>query len=129
MRTGITYLPLHTGKAPRWLFDRMKKLALEITLIILSEGNVEGFFHRISDPYWFQAFGCALGFDWHSSGLTTTVCGALKEGLRGIETDTGIFIGGGKGRTSRKTPKEITGFCETFGHDPRPLVYASRMSA
>jgi hypothetical protein len=84
---------------------------------------------RLSDPFWFQAFGCVLGYDWHSSGVTTTVCGALKEGTRGLEKDLGLFIAGGKGRTSRKTPSEI----EKFGHlikvNPSPLVYASRMSA
>jgi hypothetical protein len=70
-----------------------------------------------------------LGFDWHSSGLTTTVCGALKEGLRGTENELGIFVAGGKGATSRKTPAEITAACERTGGDPQPLVYASRISA
>ena len=84
---------------------------------------------RLSDPYWFQAFGCVLGFDWHSSGLTTTVCGALKEGLRDVGDELGIFVAGGKGATSRKTPAEITAACEQLGRDPGPLVYASRISA
>ena len=76
MRTGVADLPLHYGRAPRWLFERMTKLAREVVeLVVLEEGSA-GFFARISDPYWFQAFGCVLGFDWHSSGVTTTTCGA-----------------------------------------------------
>ncbi|MEW6143326.1 MAG: DUF763 domain-containing protein, partial [Chloroflexota bacterium] len=84
---------------------------------------------RLSDPYWFQAFGCALGYDWHSSGVTTTVCGAVKEGVKGLERDLGLFVAGGKGRTSRKTPGEIEGFGAVLQCDPSRLVYASRMSA
>jgi uncharacterized protein len=84
---------------------------------------------RLADPFWFQAFGCVLGFDWHSSGVTTTVTGALKEGIRGLEGDLGFYAGGGKGAVSRKTPAEITQACERLSVDPRPLVYASRMSA
>ena len=83
---------------------------------------------RLSDPYWFQAFGCVLGFDWHSSGLTTTVCGALKEGVRGLERDLGLHVAGGKGATSRKTPAEITRACEKLGREAQPLVHASRIS-
>jgi hypothetical protein len=84
---------------------------------------------RLSHPYWFQAFGCVLGFDWHSSGVTTTLCGALKEGLKGTESDLGLFVAGGKGRTSRQTPSEIEAWGEKISLDPAPLVYASRMSA
>ncbi len=129
IRTGVAHLPLHTGRAPRWLFERMRKLAREIIRIIIDEEGASGVFEKLSDPFWFQAFGCALGFDWHSSGLTTTVCGALKEGFRGLEVETGIFIGGGKGSASRKTPQEIREFCEKMGRDAEPLVYASKMSA
>ncbi len=128
-RTGIANLPLHGGKAPAWLFQRMSKLAREVCIVIVEEFGPEEMLRRLSDPYWFQAFGCALGFDWHSSGLTTTTCGALKEGLRGIENDLGFFVAGGKGGTSRQTPAEI----ESCGHlitaDPAELVYASRMVA
>jgi len=81
------------------------------------------------DPFWFQAFGCVLGYDWHSSGVTTTVCGALKEGIRGLEKDLGLFIAGGKGRTSRKTPSEIENSGYLLKVNPSSLVYASRMSA
>jgi hypothetical protein len=128
-RTGFAHLPLHGGKAPRYLFERMVPLSREIVIFLVSEFGREEVLRRLSDPYWFQAFGCVLGFDWHSSGLTTTVCGALKEGLRGLEKDLGIFVAGGKGATSRKTPDEITSACDRIGRDPQPLVYASRISA
>ncbi|MGD2080481.1 MAG: DUF763 domain-containing protein [Nitrospirota bacterium] len=128
-RTGIATLPLHHGKAPRWLFSRMSALAGEISEAVVSEFGREGFLGRLSDPYWFQALGCALGFDWHSSGLTTTVTGALKEGLRGRERELGVFIAGGKGAVSRKTPEQIITLGERHMVDPGPLVYASRMSA
>jgi len=128
-RTGIANLPLHYGKVPPWLFERMCQLAREISIVMIDEFGPEEMLRRLSDPFWFQAFGCVLGYDWHSSGVTTTVCGALKEGMRGLEKELGLFIAGGKGRTSRKTPVEI----ENFGHllkvSPSPLVYASRMSA
>ncbi len=128
-RTGTAQLPLHGGKAPAWLFSRMIKLAREISIHIVSEYGPEEMLRRLSDPFWFQAFGCVLGFDWHSSGVTTTVTGALKEGIRGLEPDLGLHAGGGKGAASRKTPSEITLACDRLSIDPRPLVYASRMSA
>jgi hypothetical protein len=104
-------------------------LAREITVAIVSEYGPEEILRRMSHPYWFQAFGCVLGFDWHSSGVTTTLCGALKEGVKGIERDLGLFIAGGKGKTSRKTPSEIETWGDKISLDPVPLVYASRMSA
>ena len=128
-RTGIATLPLHYGKAPRWLFERMSRLAREIAAFSISEFGAQEFLARLSDPFWFQAFGCVLGFDWHSSGVTTTVCGAVKEGLKGREKELGLFVCGGKGAASRKTPTEIETVCEEISFDPKPLVYASRMSA
>jgi hypothetical protein len=128
-RTGVANLPLHYGKAPKWLFDRMVKLAREITIVIVSDFHAEEMLRRLSDPHWFQAFGCVLGFDWHSSGVTTTLCGALKEGVKGIENDLGLFVAGGKGATSRKTPGELKTWGEQLSLDTSPLVYASRMSA
>jgi hypothetical protein len=107
----------------------MVKLAREITIHIRTEFGSEEMLRRLSDPFWFQAFGCVLGFDWHSSGVTTTVTGAVKEGIRGLEKDLGFFAGGGKGAVSRNTPAEIESACERLSIDPRPLVYASRMSA
>ena len=129
MRTGIAHLPLHYGKAPSWLFQRMKSLSREITLFIIDVYGAEEMLSRLSDPFWFQAFGCVLGFDWHSSGVTTTVCGALKEGIRGMEQELGFYIAGGKGRASRKTPQEIEEICDRRSIDGTPLIYASRMSA
>jgi uncharacterized protein len=128
-RTGFAHLPLHGGRAPSWLFQRMVPLSREIVLFLAAEFGREEVLRRLSDPFWFQAFGCVLGFDWHSSGLTTTVCGALKEALRGTERELGIYVAGGKGATSRKTPAEITAACDRLGRDPAPLVYASRISA
>jgi hypothetical protein len=107
----------------------MVKLAREITIHISSEFGPDEMLRRLSDPFWFQAFGCVLGFDWHSSGVTTTVTGAVKEGIRGLEKDLGFFAGGGKGAVSRRTPSEIEEACERLSIDARPLVYASRMSA
>jgi hypothetical protein len=128
-RTGFAHLPLHGGKAPSYLFQRMVPLSREIVVYVAREFGREEVLRRLSDPYWFQAFGCVLGFDWHSSGLTTTVCGALKEGLKGAGRELGIYVAGGKGATSRKTPAEIATACERLGRDPDPLVYASRISA
>ncbi len=128
-RSGTAQLPLHGGRAPAWLFSRMVKLAREITIHIVSEYGSDEMLRRMSDPFWFQAFGCVLGFDWHSSGVTTTVTGAVKEGVRGLEQDLRFYAGGGKGAVSRNTPTEITLACDRLSIDPRPLVYASRMSA
>lgn len=130
-QTGTAQLPLHRGKAPAWLFQRMVKLAREIVRLIIEDHGPEEILRRISDPYWFQSLGCVLGFDWHSSGVTTTVCGALKEGLRGTEKDLGLIIAGGKGATSRKTPSEILDAGQKYSlrADPERLVYLSRLTA
>jgi len=129
MKTGVAHLPLHGGRAPAWLFQRMVKLARAMTLVLVRDFGPEELLRRLSDPFWFQAFGSVLGFDWHSSGVTTTVCGALKEGLRGLERDTHIYIAGGKGATSRKTPGEIEAHCHALGRSPRELVRASKLAA
>ncbi len=128
-RTGTATLPLHYGKAPYWLFSRMTLLSREIITALASECSPEEILKRLSDPYWFQAFGCVLGFDWHSSGLTTTVMGAVKEGIKGLEKDIGIFLAGGKGATSRKTPEQIEFIGNRYSIDTKNLIYASRMSA
>jgi hypothetical protein len=122
-------LPLHGGRAPRWLFERMQRLAPAVVEAIVEEHGPGEVLDRLSDPWWFQAFGCVLGFDWHSSGVTTTVCGALKAGLAGRGADTGIWVAGGKGRTSRKTPSELLEIGGRLGLDAERLVYNSRMSA
>ncbi len=107
MRTGTTKLPLHGGKCPAWLFQKMKRLAGLIIEVVVLEFGAEEVLRRVADPCWFQALGCALGFDWHSSGLTTTTCAALKEGIKNREKELGLFIAGGKGKTAIQTPREI----------------------
>ena len=131
MRTGTANLPLHGGRCPAWLFAKMVPLGREIVETIALEFGPEEVLARLSDPIWFQALGCVLGFDWHSSGLTTTVTGALKEGLRPIENELGVFIAGGKGAASRKTPSEIQTAGEKYGlpNFLERLVYSSRMAA
>ncbi len=129
-RTGVTRLPLHYGKAPRWLVSRMQKLAREMTTIIIAEYGPDMFLKRVSDPFWFQALGCALGYDWHSSGVTTVLTGVLKSAINPQEL--GLTVCGGKGKTSRKTPTEIEFLGEKYGFSTNKLDslrYASRMSA
>jgi uncharacterized protein len=128
-RTGVASLPLHTGRAPPWLFGRMVRLARAILAHLVAEHGAEEVLRRLSDPFWFQAFGCVLGFDWHSSGVTTTVCGALKEAVRDRQADFGLYVAGGKGGTSRKTPAEISAVCEDLSLEPAPLVRASKLAA
>jgi hypothetical protein len=107
----------------------MVRLAREIVCHLVAEQGPGEVLLRLSDPFWFQAFGCVLGFDWHSSGVTTTTCGAVKEGIKGLERDLGFFAAGGKGAVSRRTPSEITAACEVLSRDPDPLVHASKLSA
>jgi uncharacterized protein len=129
-RTGYANLPLHGGKAPSWLTGRMRRLAKEICTIIIDEYGTNKFLTRVSDPYWFQALGCVLGYDWHSSGVTTVVTGVLKNALSPEEH--GIMICGGKGKTSRKTPSEIETTAEKFGFSEsqiKTLTYTSKMTA
>jgi hypothetical protein len=129
-RTGIVSLPLHGGKAPAWLTSRMLKLAKEIAAIIVDEYGTGLFLKRISDPYWFQALGCVLGYDWHSSGVTTVVTGVLKKALSPMEH--GLAVCGGKGKTSRRAPTEISKIGEKFGFPEsyvNDLIYTSKMTA
>jgi hypothetical protein len=129
MRQGTAHLPLHGGHAPRWLFERMVKLSAEIASWIVVEQGSAQLFRRLSDPVWFQAFGAVIGMDWHSSGVTTTVCGALKQGLQPRGRELGLVLAGGKGRTSRQTPNELTAAGAWLNLDPAPYVQASRMAA
>ena len=129
---GIATFTLDYGKCPKWLFDRMVRLGREMINVIVDEYGPDEFIKRIADPVWFQSLGTVLAFDWNASGLTTILTAALKEAIRGDEEDLGIFICGGKGKTSQKTPEEI----EKWGADlslPLPnvdnLVYNSRMAA
>jgi hypothetical protein len=129
-KTGVANLPLHPGKAPPWLFKRMVALSKEISEVIVYEYGTDEFLRRLSDPFWFQAFSCVLGYDWHSSGTTTVTCGALKEAIN--PEDFGITFCGGKGKASRNTLTEI----ETFGDQynlsttfVERLQYCSHMAA
>ncbi len=128
-RTGYASLPLHGGKAPAWLFSRMVLLSREILAHIVQEYGAREVLRRLSDPFWFQAFGCVLGFDWHSSGVTTTVCGAVKESLREAGPEWGLFAAGGKGAASKKSPAQIREVCGRLGRDADALVHASRIAA
>ncbi|MGB9761404.1 MAG: DUF763 domain-containing protein [Caldimicrobium thiodismutans] len=114
-RKAIVDLPLHNGKCPPWLFEKMIRLGRAILLVVYREFGREELLKRLSDPYWFQALGCLLGFDWHSSGLTTTLGGALKKGLEPYFKEIGLFICGGKGRGALNTPKEIEFWGEKVG--------------
>jgi uncharacterized protein len=130
LRTGNANLPLHGGKAPSWLTGRMRLIAREIANIMIDRYGTTKFIERLSDPFWFQAFGCALAYDWHSSGVTTVVTGVLKTALSA--KDHGLCVCGGKGRTSRKTPSEIQAVGEEFNFSQQTidkLTYTSRMTA
>ena len=129
MKTGTATLPLHGGRAPAWLFQRMVRLSRALATVVADEYGTLEFLTRLSDPFWFQALGCVLGFDWHSSGLTTTTCGALKEALRADSEELGLVVAGGKGATSRKTPQEIEAQAPEFGLDAAELARASRLAA
>lgn len=132
MQRGIATFTLDTGTCPRWLFQRMVKLGREMTQVLVEEFGPNEFIRRIADPVWFQSLGTVLAFDWNASGLTTILTAALKEAIRGREKELGIFICGGKGKTSRKTPEEITSWGDKLslpGECVDNLVYNSRMSA
>ncbi|MDD5245430.1 MAG: DUF763 domain-containing protein [Syntrophorhabdaceae bacterium] len=129
MKRSVTSLPLHYGKAPPWLFQKMKRFSAALTEIILFEFGPQEFLARIADPVWFQAFGCAAGFDWHSSGLTTTLCGALKEGIALLGEDIPLAVCGGKAKRAINTPAEIEQYGEKWGTDTRYLTSLSRLCA
>jgi len=132
MQRGIATFTLDTGTCPRWLFARMVKLGREMTRVLVAEFGPDEFIRRIADPVWFQSLGTVLAFDWNASGLTTILTAALKEAIRNQEKELGIFICGGKGKTSRKTPQEITSWADKLSlpdAHANNLVYNSRMSA
>src|SRR5918994_1761614 len=106
-RSGIADLPLHGGRVPQWLAERMAKLGTAITEAIVQDYGTSFFLSRLSDPFWFQALGAAMGMDWHSSGITTSVMGALKRGLNPRAHELGIYICGGRGKQSLNTPHEL----------------------
>ncbi len=127
--SGNARLPLHPGRVPRWLYARMEKIGLAIAELVIMEHGTKGFLSRMSDPFWFQALGCVMGMDWHSSGITTSVLGSLKKGINRNSKELGIFICGGKGRYSRQTPSELLDISGSFGIDADPIIRASRLSA
>jgi len=132
IQRGVATFGLDYGTCPKWLFERMVKLGREMTRAIVAEEGADEFIRRLADPVWFQSLGTVLAFDWNASGLTTILTAALKEAIRGEEMDLGIFICGGKGKTSRKTPEEILTWGERLNltePNTRSLVYNSRMAA
>lgn len=132
MQRGIATFTLDYGTCPPWLWYRMVKLGREIVRVLIEEYGPEEFIKRIGDPVWFQSLGTVLAFDWNASGLTTILTAALKEAIKGREQELGVFIAGGKGKTSRKTPDEITSWGERLSLSQEitsGLIYNSKMAA
>jgi hypothetical protein len=127
--TGTADLPLHGGRVPAWLASRMARLGRVIVEAIAHEYGRTEVLRRLSNPFWFQSFGAVMGMDWHSSGITTSVIGALKRGLGPIEGELGLHVCGGRGRHSRRTPDELTALGDRVGLDAPALVRASRLVA
>ncbi len=128
-RSGAADLPLHYGYVPQWLADRMAKLGLAVTEVLLAEYGRAEVLRRLSDPFWFQSLGAVMGMDWHSSGITTSVMGALKRAINPLSRELGLYICGGKGKFSRQAPDEIRKVCESTGLDAVSLVRSSKLSA
>ncbi|MGA7803945.1 DUF763 domain-containing protein, partial [Bradyrhizobium sp.] len=128
-RTGSADLPLHGGRVPPWLATRMASLGAIITQAIVHHYGRDAFLQRLAQPFWFQSFGAVMGMDWHSSGITTSVIGALKRGLGPLQDELGLHVCGGRGQHSRKTPDELVSLGERIGFDARQLVRASRLVA
>jgi hypothetical protein len=128
-RSGFADLPLHGGRVPPWLAERMEKLGTAITESIVTEYGAEAFLSRLSNPFWFQALGCVMGMDWHSSGITTSVLGALKCGVNPRAKELGIYFCGGRGKQSRKTPAELLSVADACGLNGTELVRTSRLAA
>jgi hypothetical protein len=128
-RSGFAELPLHGGRVPSWLAERMTRLGAAISETIVHQYGASELLTRLSDPYWFQALGCVMGMDWHSSGITTSVLGALKRGLNPQSHELGIAVCGGRGKHSRKTPDELRLFANTCNLQADALVRTSRLTA
>jgi len=128
-RSGTADLPLHYGAVPPWLAERMAKLGLAITEVILMEYGKADWIRRLSDPCWFQSLGAVMGMDWHSSGITTSVLGALKKAINPLSKELGIYICGGKGKHSRQVPNELVAIGEKTGLNAQQLVQCSKLSA
>ncbi|MBY5527054.1 DUF763 domain-containing protein [Rhizobium leguminosarum] len=128
-RAGSADLPLHGGRVPHWLGDRMTRLGTLITEAIVHHYGRDEFLRRLAHPFWFQSFGAVMGMDWHSSGITTSVLGALKRGLKPRAGELGLHVCGGRGAHSRKTPQELVSIGERVGLDGEGLATTSRLIA
>jgi hypothetical protein len=128
-RSGVADLPLHGGRVPQWLATRMTTLGTAISESVIHHYGQSALLSRLSDPFWFQALGSVMGMDWHSSGITTSVLGALKRGLNPRAHELGIFVCGGRGRHSRGTPDELRAIADRTGLDGDSLVRTSRLAA
>jgi uncharacterized protein len=128
-RAGSADLPLHGGRVPKWLADRMTRLGTVMSEAIVHHYGRDELLRRLAHPFWFQSFGAVMGMDWHSSGITTSVIGALKRGLKPLERELGIHVCGGRGRHSRQTPVELVAIGERAGFDGAALATASRLVA
>lgn len=129
IRSGSADLPLHHGYVPDWLYQRMAKLGFAITEAIITEYGKEEFLRRMSDPFWFQSLGAVMGMDWHSSGITTSVLGALRRAINPHSKDLGIYFCGGKGKFSKQTPHELTAIADKTGMNGTDLVRSSKLTA
>ena len=128
-RAGSADLPLHNGRVPPWLGSRMARLGAVIAEAIVHHYGCDEFLRRLAHPFWFQSFGAVMGMDWHSSGVTTSVLGALKRGLEPLSGELGLYVCGGKGSHSRQTPHELMAIGERTGFDAQALAKASRLVA
>jgi hypothetical protein len=128
-RSGSADLPLHGGQVPKWLADRMTRLGTVITEAIVHHYGRDELLRRLAHPFWFQSFGAVMGMDWHSSGITTSVIGALKRGIAPLAGELGIHVCGGRGKHSRQTPQELVSIGERVGFDGLALAKASRLVA
>ena len=128
-RSGSADLPLHHGRVPAWLGQRMTRLGAVMTQAIVHHYGRDEFLRRLAHPFWFQSFGAVMGMDWHSSGITTSVIGALKRGLEPLAAELGLHVCGGRGEHSRKTPAELLKVAERTGLDGAALAMTSRLVA
>ena len=128
-RSGSADLPLHGGQVPKWLADRMTRLGAVMTEAVVHHYGRDELLRRLANPYWFQSFGAVMGMDWHSSGITTSVIGALKRGLTPLQKELGIHVCGGRGKYSRQTPGELIAIGDHVGFDGGKLAQASRLVA
>src|SRR5215212_7557992 len=128
-RAGSANLPLHGGQVPKWLADRMTRLGAVMSEAIVHHYGRDELLRRLAHPFWFQSFGAVMGMDWHSSGITTSVIGALKRGLAPLGSELRIYVCGGRGKHSRKTPDELMALGAHVGFDGLALTRASRLVA